>query len=289
MRGAGRAAGPVLVAVPLAVAFLGPFAAGWLTPPDGAPYALGDGHPLGTDGMGRDVLALLLRGGRSALGAALGAVATACLVGGPLGLAAAVTRHRWLDELLLRPVELLLPIPSLLVISVTAVWWRGQPLAIALTVALINVPAVARLVRAAALDAASGPVVEAMRQQGESRFRILGGYVGRVVAPVAAADAGTRVATAVFTVAAANFLGLGLEPTAPDWAVTVAAGREALLVQPLAVCAPAAMLVMFTVGLNLTADRLVRRNGPRKPGRPGMPGTPRSVRADDDRPEGGVR
>ncbi|NDZ80217.1 ABC transporter permease subunit, partial [Streptomyces sp. SID10853] len=164
-----------------------------------------------------------------------------------------------LDELLLRPVELLLPVPSLLGISVTAVGWRGKAAAIALAVAAINVPAVARLVRAAALDAASSPVAEALRMQGESGSRILFGYVGRAVLPVAAADAGTRVTTAVFTVAAANFLGLGMEPTSPDWAVTIAGSREALLLQPWAVCAPAAMLVMFTVGLNLLADRLLRR------------------------------
>ena len=255
----GTALAALLVAVPLAVAVLGPLVAGAVTPADGEPYATGGGHLLGTDRLGRDVLGLLLRGGPSALGVACCAVAFGYLVGGPLGLAAASTRHRWLDEVLMRPVEILLPIPSLLVISVVGVGWRGHPEAIALAVGALNVPAVARLVRAAALDAASGPVAEAMRMQGESRARVLFGYVGRVVLPVGAADAGTRIGTAVFTVAAANFLGLGLEPTSPDWGVTIAGGREALLVQPWAVGAPAAMLVMFTVGLNLLADRLLRR------------------------------
>ncbi|OLT11983.1 ABC transporter permease [Actinomadura sp. CNU-125] len=258
VRPATLAAG-LLLAVPVLVAVLGPLVAPAVTPEDGAPYVLGDGHPLGTDGTGRDVLGLLLRGGASALGVACGAVALAYLLGAPLGLAAATTRHRWIDELLMRPVELLLPIPSLLVIGVVGVGRPGSPAAIALAVAAIGVPAVARLVRAAALDAASGPVAEAMLLQGESRARILFGYVGRTVLPVAAADIGTRVPLAVFTVAAANFLGLGLDPASPDWGVTIAAGREALLVQPWAVCAPAAMLVMFTVGLNLLSDRLVGR------------------------------
>ncbi|WP_016909237.1 ABC transporter permease [Streptomyces xiaopingdaonensis] len=255
------AGGLLLLGVPVLIAVFGPLLAPALTGPEGAPYVLGDGHPLGTDGMGRDVLGLLLRGGRSALGVATGAVLLAYVLGGLLGLVAATTRHRWLEEVLLRPVEVLLPLPSLLVISVVAVWWRGSPLAVALAVSVVNVPAVARLVRAAALSAADSPVAEAMRLQGESRLRITGGYVGRAVLPAAAADAGNRVTTAVFTVAAANFLGLGMEPTAPDWAVTVAGSREGLLVQPLAVCAPAAMLVMFTVGLNLSADAWLRRTG----------------------------
>ncbi|MEK8173629.1 ABC transporter permease subunit [Streptomyces sp. M19] len=132
-------------------------------------------------------------------------------------------------------------------------------MAIALAVAALNAPVVARLVRAAALDAASGPAAEAMRMQGESSARVVFGHIGRAALPAAAADVGTRVSTAVFTVAAANFLGLGLEPTSPDWGVTIAASREALLVQPWAVCAPAALLVLFTVGLNLLSDALLKR------------------------------
>ncbi|WP_326701254.1 ABC transporter permease subunit [Streptomyces sp. NBC_01754] len=253
------AAGALLLVPPGAAALIGPFVTDAEIPSDGMPYALGDGHPLGTDALGRDVVALLLRGGASALGVACAAVALAVAVGALLGLTAAASRSRWLDDLLMRPVELLLPLPSLLVISVIGIGWRGHPVAVALAIAALNVPAVARLLRAAAMDAAGGPVAEAMRLQGESSARILFGHVGRAVLPVAAADAGTRVGTAVFTVAAANFLGLGLDPTSPDWGVVIAASRDALFVQPWAVCAPALMLVMFTVGVNLLADGLLPR------------------------------
>ncbi|GHJ41249.1 ABC transporter permease [Streptomyces sp. TS71-3] len=255
----------VLLAVPVLLAVAGPFLTGMVAAGSGAPYATGHGHLLGTDGLGRDVLGLLMRGGPSALGMACGAVVVAYAVGAPLGLTAAVTRRGGLSESLLRPVEILLPLPSLLVISVVGVRWRGEPAAIALAVAAINVPVVARLVWSAALDPASGPVAEAMRMQGESAPRVLFGHIGREILPVVAADVGTRVPTAVFTVAAANFLGLGLDPASPDWGVTIAASREALLVQPWAVCAPAALLVMFSVGLNLLTDTLLKRS--KSPGR----------------------
>ncbi|WP_253913793.1 ABC transporter permease subunit [Streptomyces mayonensis] len=263
-----RVTGALLLVPPVAAAVVGPLVTDARIPSDGMPYALGDGHPLGTDALGRDVLTLVLRGGASALGVACAAVALAVAVGGLLGLAAAASRSRWLDDLLMRPVELLLPLPSLLVISVVGVGWRGHPVAVALAVAALNVPAVARLLRAAALDAAGGPVAEAMRLQGESWARVLFGHVGRAVLPVAAADAGTRVGGAVFTVAAANFLGLGLDPTSPDWGVVIAASREALFVQPWAVLAPTLMLVMFTVGANLLADGLLPDTG-RQGGRTG--------------------
>ncbi|WP_308013385.1 ABC transporter permease [Streptomyces beigongshangae] len=253
--------GGMLLVLPSGLALVGPLLTGPAAPGAFAPYAGGGGaHPLGTDGLGRDVLALLLHGGRSALGMALGAVAVAYLAGGLVGLLAASSRRRWIDELLIRPLDVLLPVPTLLVISVVAVGWRGSPVAIALAVAAVNVPPVARLVRAAALDAASGPVAEALRVQGESRARVLLDHVARSVLSPVAADIGTRVTLAVFLVGSANFLGLGLDPTAPDWAVSVARSREGLLLQPWAVLAPASMLVMFTVGLNLLADRLLARS-----------------------------
>lgn len=250
--------GAVLVALPLGVAVLGPLFAAAPAAGPAAPYAAaGAEHPLGTDALGRDVLALLLHGGRSALGMALGAVALAYLAGGFAGLLAASARRRWVDEILLRPLDVLLPLPTLLVISVVAVGRPGSPVAIALAVAAVNVPPVARLVRATALDAASSPVAEALRMQGESWCRIQCGLVARSALGPVAADIGTRVTFAVFLVGSANFLGLGLDPTAPDWAVSIARGREGLLLQPWAVLAPAAVLVMFTVGLNLFADRLL--------------------------------
>ncbi|QGV81965.1 ABC transporter permease [Streptomyces ficellus] len=255
--------GAVLLALPLGAAALGPLFADAPAAGLAAPYAARDGeHLLGTDALGRDVLALLLHGGRSALGMALGAVVLAYLVGGMAGLLAASARRRWLDELLIRPLDVLLPLPTLLVISVVAVGWRGSPVAIALAVAAVNVPPVARLVRAAALDAASSPVAEALRLQGESWSRIQFGFVARSALGPVTADFGTRVTLAVFLVGSANFLGLGLSPTAPDWAVSIARGREGLLLQPWAVLAPALMLVLFTVGLNLLADRLLARSRP---------------------------
>ncbi|MFI5714016.1 ABC transporter permease [Kribbella sp. NPDC051620] len=245
----------LLVLLPLLVAVFGPFVD--VAVKAGLPYE--SAGLLGTDGLGRDVFGLLLVGGRTALGMALGAVLIAYVLGGLIGLVAASTRHRWVDELLIRPLDVLLPLPSLLVISVVAVGWRASPLAITLAVAAVNVPTVARLVRAAALDAASGPVVEALRMQRESWVGIHLGYVGRSVLGPVAADIGTRITLAVFLVASVNFLGLGLSPTAPDWAVSVSRNREGLLLQPWAVLAPALLLVSFTLGFNLLADRLVHR------------------------------
>jgi peptide/nickel transport system permease protein len=248
---AGAVVAWLLVAVPVCVAAFGPLLAAHLDTPHGLPYT--DEGVFGTDGLGRDVLTQLLLGGRSALGVAIGAVALSYLVGGLIGIAAA--SNKVLDELLIRPLDVLLPMPSLLVISVVVVW---RPEAVVLAVAALNVPTVARLIRAAALDAASSPLVEALKLQGESWGRIHIGHVGRAVLGPLKADIGTRVTLAIFLVASANFLGLGLSPTAPDWAVSISRNREALMLQPWAVLAPAAMIVACTLGLSLLADRSER-------------------------------
>ncbi|WP_033341483.1 ABC transporter permease [Catenuloplanes japonicus] len=253
-----RAVAPaIMLAVPLLAAVLGPLLAGAVTAADGPPYApAGGSYPLGTDGLGRDVLGVLLRGGGSTLVVAIGAVAVAYLLGGAAGLIAASARRRAVDEALLRPLDILLAVPSLLLISVVAVWWRAEAWAIGLIVAVLHAPATARLVRAAALDAASGPVAEALALQGEPWWRIQLGYVRRAVLRPVAADVGTRVTAAVYLIASVNFLGLGLDPTSADWAVAIAHNRGALLLQPWSVLAPAAMIVLFTVGLNLLWDTM---------------------------------
>ncbi|HEX7305826.1 ABC transporter permease subunit [Lentzea sp.] len=245
----------VLAGLPLLATVVGPFVAAGVESPPGAPYVLTGPYLLGTDGLGRDVFGQLLRGGPSTLLVALVSITGAYLLGGLAGLLAASSRRRWVDEVLLRPLDVLLAVPSLLLISVVAVWWQAEAWAVAVVVGVVNAPAVARLVRGAALDASSSGVAEALALQGQSWWRVHSGYVARAVARPVAADIGTRVTAAVYLIAAVNFLGLGADPTSADWAVSVARNRNALLLQPWSVLAPALVVVCFTVGMNLLGDR----------------------------------
>lgn len=249
----------LLAAVPVLVAAIGPLLGGLLASHGGGPYASGPGHPLGTDLLGRDVLVMTLLGGRAVLLTSVAAVVLAYLIGGPLGLITAANGRRHAEELLLRPLDVLGAVPTLLLLSVAGVWARAQPAVMALVIAVAYTPRAARLVHAAALDAGTGPVLEAMHQQGENWARIHLGYLGRSVLRPVLADLGTRVTDATFLVASANFLGLGLTPDRPDWAVAIAANQGGLLLQPWAVLAPAAMIVSFVVGMNLLGDGVLAR------------------------------
>ncbi|MEW2072183.1 ABC transporter permease subunit [Streptomyces sp. NPDC013433] len=256
------ALGLALVAVPLVLALLGPVFAG--DPgPRAASFTLGDGHWLGTDFVGRDVWRQVLHGGRPVVLTALAATALAYLVALPVGLAGALTRHRLLEELLMRPLDVLLAVPSLLLILLVATVFTPGAVGLALLVALANVPDAARLVRAAATEAAARPAVEALRMQGETWWRIAVGYVGRSMLRTLAADAGTRLTGVLYLVATAAFLGVGVAPDAADWAVMVDRNRTGLFVQPWAVVVPAVLIVALTTGTNLLFDAALDEGGRR--------------------------
>ena len=253
-----------LLAVPLGAAVLGPLLAGSVRSRSDPLRPADSTHPFGTDVLGRDVLSLALTGGTSVLLLAGVALLLAYLVGVPLALVAAGQRRRWIDETLLRALDVVLALPGLLVLLVLAATGRQGAGTLVVAVAVLQLPAVVRLARGAALAPGCRTAVEAMTMQGEPWWRIHFGHVARSVLAPVLVDAGSRLSLVLYLVASANFLGLGLAPATSDWAVLVDRNQEALFLQPLAVAVPVLLLVALCTGINLVADRaLAARNGVR--------------------------
>ena len=248
--------GGLLVAAPLALALLGPLFVPDVTART-APF-LADGL-LGTDFVGRDTWHQVLAGGRTVVLVALLATAVSYAVGVPYGVIAATARLRLADEILMRPLDVLLAVPSLLVlILVATITGQGIPVLIGV-VALVTFPNVARLSRAAALEISGRPALEAMRVQGESWWQRSIVYTGRSMLRTLAADLGVRITGALYLVASASFLGVGVPPDAADWAVMVDRNRGGIFLQPWAVVVPALLIVSLSIGLNLIFDRALKR------------------------------
>ncbi|MER5437739.1 ABC transporter permease [Streptomyces sp. NPDC002790] len=249
-----------LLGVPVLLALSGPLLAGDDSPqPDALPsQPPGHGHLLGTDVLGRDVLALVLHGGASVVGSALAALAIGMALGVPLGLLAAGPRRR-LDETVMRTMDLLLAFPGLLVLMTLAATGHRHWLWLVSVAGALQVPAVARLVRGAALAPGARTVVEALRMQGHGWAYIHLRHLARELAAPLATDAGGRFSVVLYLLASANFLGLGLSASAPDWAVLIERNSDALFTQPAAVLAPAGLLTALCVGGNLLVDRSLAR------------------------------
>ncbi|MGW4855667.1 ABC transporter permease [Streptomyces sp. NPDC004288] len=252
-----------LIAVPLLLALVGPFLAG-PPGPRSVSFSSGDGHWLGTDFSGRDVWRQVLLGGRSVVLVAIAATALAYLVALPVGLTAALTRRTWLEEALMRPLDVVIAVPSLLLVLLVAATLTPGPAGLSVLVGLAAVPDAARVVHAAAVGVASRPAFEALLMQGESWWRRAIGHVARSLRRTLAADAGIRLTGALYLVATAAFLGVGVQPDASDWAVMVDSNRTGLLLQPWAVVVPALLVAALSMGTNLLFDAALQRHTPRK-------------------------
>jgi peptide/nickel transport system permease protein len=218
------------------------------TPGDAGPNApAGAGHPLGTDAEGRDLVARLVYGARTALGLSLFAVTLGMILGVALGGVAGYQRGFW-DERLARLVETVHTFPAIIVVAlVRAIEQRPSALSLVIAVAFVRWAEVARLVRAEVLmRAATEDYVVAARALGASPTRVLVRHVLPNAILPAVVSSVFGVASVVLLEAAVSFLGMGVESRAASWGETLAEGardpaRLRLLVLP-------GSLLMVTVG-----------------------------------------
>ncbi|MQA07845.1 MAG: ABC transporter permease subunit [Pseudonocardiaceae bacterium] len=237
-----------------ALALLGPLFAGQPAEQVGGPYQGSSWpHPLGTDGLGRDVLDRVLHGGRVVVGLAVGATALATAGGLVLGVALGSVRHR-AGELLMRVVDVLLVLPPILLLLLLATGLPGSDLAVLLAVALVTTPTTTRVVRAATHRVARADYVDVARARGDGWWHILRRDVLPAIARPVLAESGLRFVTAVYLTATAGFLGLGQPAPAANWGRMVAENLDGATLTMSPFLAPAVLLVLFTVSVNLLAD-----------------------------------
>lgn len=258
----------ILVVFYLAAAF-----APWVAPHD--PYALDLQHPfllpgqdgflLGTDNFGRDLLSRLIYGSRISLTAGLGVVVIAALIGTGLGLLAGYFRG-WVDLLIMRLVEIFFAFPFLvLVVAVIAVLGPSV-LNVVWVLGLVSWPIYTRLVRAQVLTLRERDFVEAARASGASSGRIMFRTVlPNALTPIIVA-ATFGVPQAILALAALGFLGLGVQPPAPEWGTMVSEGKNFLLQAPLLIVWPGVVTALAVMGFNFLGDGLRQALDPRHSG-----------------------
>lgn len=212
-------------------------------------------HPLGTDVQGRDLLARILHGGRVTFAIAVTSVGLALVFGTGSGLVSGFVRG-WFDTVTMRIVDVLLAFPPLLLALVIAAA-RGP--GIANTVLAVSIPAVprfARLMRSQSLAIREREYVLAARAIGLHPLRILFRHVlPNGIGPVTV-QASIAAGIAILEVAGLGFLGLGVQPPAPELGSILVDSRTYLLQQPLAVLLPGLVISLAILGFNLLGDAL---------------------------------
>jgi peptide/nickel transport system permease protein len=222
-------------------------------------------HWLGTDYLGRDMMARVIEGARYTVGIALLAKLLASSVGTVMALLATVSTP-WLDAFISRGMDTLTSIPSkmLALIMVAAV---GSSIGMLIpTAALIYVPGAFRIARSLAVNIHAMDYVTVARTRGEGRLYVmLHEILPNIIGPMLA-DLGLRFVYVVLLLASLSFLGLGVQPPEADWGSLVRENIGALSEAGAAVLAPALAIASLTIAVNLVIDNLAGRSARGKQG-----------------------
>lgn len=275
---AGALWGAGLTLVVLVLVVVGPFVAP--NPPIdfiGTPFEPPSSYaPLGTDIVGRDVLSRVLSGGTAILSLSAVATLVGVMAGAMLGIGAGYLKGM-IDDVIMRTLDVLLAFPqtilALLFVSVLGTSF----VLIALLVAAIHAPQVARVIRAATLRVAGEDFVEYARGIGASPLKIMVREIAPNVVGPLLVELGLRFTYSIALIAGLSFLGLAQEPPAANWGLMLNENRIGLLENPWAVVVPVVLIAILTVGVNLLTDAYGRWAAHGAPGAVVNPahGTPR--------------
>lgn len=208
---------------------------------------------LGTDSLGRSVLARIVFGARASLEISVFAVATGFVIGGALGLVAGYARGVT-DTVVGTLNDALLAFPGLVfLLSLAAVMGRGVNVLV-LGLAFISVPVFLRIARANAIRFASREFVHAARLSGARLPRVLAKELLPNVLPPMVAYAVIVMATLIVLESSLSYLGLGVPPPVPSWGGMIADGQSDLRTSPALVFVPAAVLFLTVLAFNALGD-----------------------------------
>ena len=218
-------------------------------------YSPGRGHLFGTDQLGRDVLSRVLAGARSIMTIAPAATLVGILGGTIVGLVTGYFRGV-VDDAVSRVIDAVLALP-LIVIAVTVLAGLGRSnFTLIVVIGLVFTPLVARTVRAAVLSEGRLDYVEAARLRGErSPYVMFAEILPNVMGPIVV-ETTVRLGYAIFAVAGLTFLGFGVQPPSPDWALQISDNYTLLNAGTYwwTVLFPAMAIASLVIAVNLVAD-----------------------------------
>ena len=215
-------------------------------------------HWLGTDYLGRDMLARVIEGARYTLGIAFVSTLLASGTGTVLALLAAAS-GRWTDAVLSRGLDTLTAIPSkMFALLIVAGFGSSIPMLV-VAAAVIYVPGAFRIARSLAVNINALDYVTVARTRGEGTLYIMLREILPNIAGPMLSDLGLRFVYIVLLLASLSFLGLGVQPPMADWGSLVRENIGALADGGASVIAPSLAIASLTIAVNLVIDNLPGR------------------------------
>jgi len=210
---------------------------------------------LGTDDLGRDILSRLIYGARVSLTLGVVSVGLALTIGTLLGALAGYYKG-WLDNLIMRFMDIILAFPHIL-LAIVIVAYLGPGLTNAMmAIGIINIPRFARIVRASVMDEFGKDYVTAARAVGASDRRVIfNAILPNCLAPMIV-QASLGFGAAILDAAGLSFLGLGAQPPIPEWGAMIAEGRAMILRAWWVMTFPGIAILLGVLGFNLSGDGL---------------------------------
>jgi peptide/nickel transport system permease protein len=262
-RNSSLRAGALITALFVAVAAIAQF---W-TPYDPRILSIADKlrapdaqHWFGTDQLGRDVLSMIMLGGRTSVGVALLSVIIGVCVGVPLGLLSAARRGAT-DEIVMRGNDVIFAFPALLLaILITAVFGPGAINAI-IAIGIFNIPVFARVTRAGALHQWTKDYTLAARVAGKGWLRISFEHILPNLLGLLVVQGTIQFSLGVLAEAGLSYVGLSAQPPTPSWGRMLNEAQTLTALAPYLALFPGFAVLLFVLGLNLLGEGLRRRAG----------------------------
>jgi peptide/nickel transport system permease protein len=214
-----------------------------------------EGKLLGTDELGRDVLARILWGGRISITIGVLAMVMSTIVGCTLGAISGYYGGKT-DGMIMRSLDVFMAIPSLLLMITLVSVMKPTLTNLIIALGIGSVPAVSRMVRAQVLYIKGQEFIEAIRAQGASDFRIIVIHIlPNAISPLISQFV-MEIAGLILAISGLSFIGLGVQPPDPEWGAMLSSGREHIRDVWHVTAFPGVALVLTVVSLTLVGDGL---------------------------------